>query len=60
MFIGTHPWITFFLAYIAASLIKTIFAYCINRPLQHMNIRKHGWPPEHCDADGDFTSKENN
>jgi len=23
------------------------------------NIRKHGWPPEHCDADGDFNYMEN-
>ncbi len=26
----------------------------INRPLRHMNIRRHGYPPPHCDADGDF------
>tara|TARA_R110000851_G_scaffold40131_2_gene101424 strand:- start:55 stop:270 length:216 start_codon:yes stop_codon:yes gene_type:complete len=26
----------------------------INRPLRHWNIRKHGYPPAHCDADGDF------
>lgn len=26
----------------------------INRILRSWNIRKHGWPPEHCDADGDF------
>ena len=24
-----------------------------NRFLRHMNIRKHGYPPAHCDADGD-------
>ena len=30
----------------------------INRPLRHWNIRKHGYPPEHCDADGDFKKKE--
>ena len=26
----------------------------INRPLRHWNIRKHGYPQKHCDADGDF------
>lgn len=26
----------------------------INRTLRHANIRKHGYPPVHCDADGDF------
>lgn len=30
----------------------------VNRPLRHWNIRKHGYPPEHCDADGDFKETE--
>ncbi len=30
----------------------------INRPLRHWNIRKHGYPPSHCDADGDFKNEE--
>lgn len=25
-----------------------------NRALRHRNIMKQGYPPEHCDADGDF------
>ncbi len=25
-----------------------------NRGFRHWNIRKHGYPPPHCDADGDF------
>lgn len=25
-----------------------------NRFWRHWNIRKHGYPPAHCDADGDF------
>jgi D-alanyl-lipoteichoic acid acyltransferase DltB (MBOAT superfamily) len=25
-----------------------------NRFWRHWNIRKHGYPPPHCDADGDF------
>lgn len=39
---------------IPASIIK----YAINRPLRHWNIRKHGYPPEHCDADGDFEKED--
>lgn len=31
-----------------------ILIHLINRPLRHWNIQKHGWPPPHCDADGDF------
>ncbi len=29
-----------------------------NRFLRHWNIRKHGYPPLHCDADGDFKEKD--
>ncbi len=36
-----------------------IIIVAINRPLRHWNIRKHGYPPEHCDADGDFKTKNN-
>jgi len=28
-----------------------------NRTMRHWNIRKHGYPPQHCDADGDFITK---
>ena len=28
-----------------------------NRFWRHWNIRKHGYPPEHCDADGDEREK---
>jgi len=29
-----------------------------NRHLRHQNILKHGYPPAHCDADGDFKQSE--
>ncbi len=29
-----------------------------NRTLRHRNILKYGYPPAHCDADGDFKTKE--
>lgn len=29
-----------------------------NRFWRHFNIRKHGYPPVHCDADGDFKKEE--
>lgn len=35
-----------------------LLSFAINRPLRHWTIRKHGYPPSHCDADGDF--KEEN
>lgn len=30
-----------------------------NRTWRHFNIRKHGWPPVHCDSDGDFKIDKN-
>ena len=44
-FIGSLIFISLFLQ----------FAFLFwNRFLRHFNIRKHGYPPEWCDADGDF------
>ncbi len=31
-----------------------------NITLRHRNIRKHGYPPAHCDADGDFKEENDN
>lgn len=31
-----------------------------NRFWRHWNIRKHGYPPSHCDADGDFKPLKDN
>jgi hypothetical protein len=36
-----------------AMLINLVFMLW-NRLMRHLSIRKHGWPPPHCDADGDF------
>jgi len=35
-----------------------VLTILINRPLRHWNIRKHGYPPQHCDADGDFKESD--
>lgn len=53
-FASGSPVLAFLLAIVASGVIKYAFTMLINRPLRHMNIRKHGWPPSHCDADGDF------
>lgn len=34
--------------------ISNMIMFIWNRFWRHFNIRKHGYPPEHCDADGDF------
>lgn len=44
----------FLLIYIPLEFIKFLF----NRTLRHWNIRKHGYPPANCDADGDFKQEE--
>lgn len=35
-----------------------VLIFAINRPLRHWNIRKYGYPPAHCDADGDFKEEK--
>lgn len=42
---------------ILAMLLNTIMFFW-NRFWRHWNIRKHGYPPQWCDADGDFKTKE--
>ena len=34
-----------------------ILEFC-NRFWRYWNIRKHGYPPKHCDADGDFKEEK--
>jgi len=59
-FMSDSPVLTFFLVVGIGVMLETILKFCINRPLRAMNIRKHGWPPEHCDADGDFKPEPDN
>lgn len=57
-FMSDSPYLTFFIVVGIGLIVECALKYCINRPLRHANIRKHGWPPEHCDADGDFISSD--
>jgi len=52
------PYLTFFLAVIVAEVIIRVAVNLPNRILRHWNIRKHGYPPAYCDADGDFRSEK--
>ena len=49
-FMNDHPFISLFMLWAICELIFKSW----NRFMRHLNIRKHGWPPAHCDADGDF------
>ena len=42
---------------IIEALIQTVI-FLFNRFFRHWNIRKHGYPPSNCDADGDFLQTE--
>lgn len=53
-FMQASPILTFFLAIcVLVPAIKST-AWVIGLPFRAMNIRKHGWPPAHLDADGDY------
>ena len=53
-FLDSSPILAFSLAALLVGLLTSL----IKISFRHMNIRKHGWPPEHCDADGDFKSND--
>ena len=60
-FAGEHPWLTFFLACIGASVVIAPFRFlwsAWNRYLRSKNIAARGWPPAHLDADGDWQPVE--
>ncbi len=55
-FIFSNFWIWLGFVIIFGSLLNFIFRI-YNRTLRQRNISKHGYPPAHCDADGDFPKK---
>lgn len=56
-FMSDSPILTFFLAVIIGEVIIRVTINLPNRILRHWNIRKHGYPPPHCDADGAFVDE---
>ena len=59
----TSPYLFFFMAcffgLLALTLVEVLFFRLPNRFIRAFNIRKHGWPPAHCDADGDSVEMHN-
>lgn len=49
-------------ASLTLALIAGILAFavvqCFKYLFRHLNIRKAGWPPAHCDADGDQVEQD--
>ena len=54
VFMSDSPVLTILLGYTAGNVAIKIVIGLPNRILRHRNIRLHGYPPSHCDADGDF------
>lgn len=53
-FMIESPWLSFFIIITISLAAVKVICFAINRPLRHLNIYKHGYPPIHYDADGDF------
>lgn len=43
---------------IAFGILNNVLLILPNRIMRHFNIHKHGWPPAHCDGDGDAKIEE--
>ena len=46
----SSPILSFLIAYMLIGLVWKAY----KQTIRHLNIRKAGWLPAHCDADGDF------
>ena len=61
-FASNNPYLAFFLLYILGEVTIKLSYYLldflINRPMNAINIQKHGWPPEYCDVNGNFKEED--
>lgn len=58
-FMGVHPVLAFLLVVLLCSVVNRMVGFSfrlVNRVFRSINIALRGWPPAHCDADGDFRS----
>jgi hypothetical protein len=49
-FADKNVFLAFLAIYFAYELVKLLVWRLPNRVLRTLSIRKHGWPPPHCDA----------
>lgn len=59
--INENPFLSFALACLLLVAIAGLCSFpfkTIHRYLRSRDIQKHGWPPAHCDADGDFKKED--
>jgi hypothetical protein len=55
-FMMEHPFISLLMLWLLCELALKLG----NRVVRHLNILWRGWPPEHCDADGDLKREPEN
>ncbi len=56
-FMSDSPWLTVYLAWpvgITVWVVVVTLFRIWNRTMRVITMWKNGYPPEHCDADGDF------
>ena len=53
-FASNHPYVFTFIVIWIAAIALQMMGKGFNRFMRHLNVRKHGWPPAHLDADGDW------
>ena len=53
-FMSESPWLACFFGFLIAVLLEALLFRLPSRIMRHWNIHKHGYPPPHCDVDGDF------
>ena len=58
-FVFSNFWMWLGFIIVLGTILNFIFKV-YNRGLRHRNIMKYGYPPEHCDADGDFPQIKKN
>jgi hypothetical protein len=57
-FATDHPIFTALIIIAAWEVAEKLFFRIPNRFLRSRNIKNAGWPPAHCDADGDFKKED--
>ena len=57
-FMSDSPVLTFLIIVFIFGLLWEVLFRLPNRYFRSRNILKQGWPPEHCDADGDFKDEK--
>jgi len=57
-FVLSNFWIWLGFNFILGQVLNFMYRM-YNRTWRHTNIRKHGYPPAHCDGDGEFRPIKN-